>query len=248
MLGFIALLTILIGPAKAVQQPTIRFLVSEAWSLPNGEIVNTGGQLLLKSGIVKEWQEAIAEELGYKVKNVYLPKNRMGMSELGSSYDVFCLVAPEWLGDFSKTMDWLPPYDTIEERLVGPIGTNKIVNIKQLENKRIGTVLGYIYPKLEAFFKNKNIKRDDATDEVGVLQKQLLGRVDYSVMRVMDFQYAKVSRPELKNLEISNWVVSITPIQCARSRSSHIPFKILAKAQERLLKAGKYSSIVKRYL
>lgn len=216
--------------------------------MPYGEIQKQGGRALLSQGIIKDWQEALAGELGYQVKTVALPKNRIVKLDYNQFYDLQCFIAPEWLGDSAKNLNWPPAFDHIEERLVGPKGTNLITSGQQLSGKQIGTVLGYFYPKLAPYFNKTPGMRDDASTEELLLKKQLAGRVDYSVMRVIDLRYLQTINPETKSLELSSWVITDTSVYCAHSRSSPISFDSIVKAQDRLLKQGRYQQILKKYL
>jgi polar amino acid transport system substrate-binding protein len=235
--------------SMASATPPLRFLVSEAWAMPFGEIRRSGGHTELVQGIMKEWQDQLAAALGRRAVIVFASRRREEGVVRDQGTDLRCLMSPEWIPTEDQSRyDWPESFLRIEQRLVGPAERQRIHSVEQLKGSIIGTVGGYLYPLLDEWFARGWMRRDDAPTEPTALAKQLSGRVDYTVMREIDLRYQQRQRPEVATLAISPLVVSSTPVYCARERGSEVSLDDINRAQRELLKRGRLAEILKRYL
>ncbi|MTW05591.1 hypothetical protein GM668_26290 [Duganella ginsengisoli] len=217
-------------------------------SLPMGLIRNTAHGPELADGLIKDWQEALARELGRRPVHVVLPRKRQDWAVEGRKVDLRCFVSPDWLtADIAAEYDWPAPFMDVEERVIGPAGGLPVQSLHDLEGKTIGGVHGYSYRKLDPLFSSGKAKRDDAPGETALLLKQLAGRTDYSVMRTLDFHYLRRNDPRMAGLALSPFVVSRFPMYCARPKYSVVSLQELSAAQERLLQAGVLEKILQKY-
>ncbi|MBT9456042.1 MAG: ABC transporter substrate-binding protein [Burkholderiaceae bacterium] len=238
----------MLATSASAQEP-VRFLVSSAWSMPVGELRTQGGQQQLVAGIMKEWQEQLAAALQRPVALVIVPRKREAAVALAGAADLRCFMSPDWVrSEPADLYDWPPPIITIEERLVGHRSKPLIASSDELRDVRLGTVAGYHYPSLALALQRQNVRRDDAPTESAAFAKQLAGRVDYTVMRDIDFRYLKAVRREaVAHLMMSPLVVASTPVHCARIRAGSVPLPDLLAAQEKLIKQGVLGVIRARY-
>lgn len=238
------------APASLPTAPQpLRFLVSEAWAMPFGEIRrgNAGSELV--RGIMKEWQEQLAAALGREAQIVFASRKREETVVRDQGTDLRCLMSPEWIPpEDRERYDWPEPFMRIEQRLVGPQNRPRITSIDELKGHVVGTVGGYRYPLLDDWFARGLIRRDDAPSEPAAVAKQISGRVDYTVMREIDLRYLHKIRPEAAALVASPLVVSSTPVYCARARGATITVETLNRVQRELLQRGLLATIIKRHM
>lgn len=235
--------------AAEAQAASVRYLVLDARSMPFSQFTKApDGQLELGSGIMKDWQDALAAEMGRAPVNLYYSRMRQDQAVAAGEVDLRCFVSPNWMSkELQASYDWPPPYMWIEERIVGPSNKPPIKTPQDLYGKTLGMVFGYFYPILKPLFEKGLIKQDNAPNEMAVLQKQLAGRTDYMATRTLDFYYQRKQNPAMHKLVLSPLVISYTALHCARPKNSTLPFKTLVEAQERLLKAGVMNKILARY-
>jgi len=235
--------------AVAGAQEAVRFLVVDGRSLPMGLVRNTPHGPELADGLIKDWQDALARELGRRPVHLVLPRKRQDWAVEGHKVDLRCFVSPEWLTpDTIAEYDWPAPFMEVEERVVGPADKPPAQSMRDLEGKTIGGVHGYTYRKLDALFASGKARREDAPGETALLLKQLAGRTDYSMMRTLDFQYLRRNDARMAALALSPLVVSRFAMYCARTRYSVVSLQELSSAQERLLQAGALDRILQKYL
>lgn len=242
-----ALVACICGTATYAQDP-VRFLVVDGRSLPMGLMRNTPHGPELVDGLIKDWQDALAQELGRRPVHLVLPRKRQDWAVEGHKVDLRCFVSPEWLTqDIIAEYDWPAPFMEVEERVIGPASAPPAQSLRDLEGKTIGGVHGYTYRKLDALFASGKAKREDAPGENALLLKQLAGRTDYSMMRTLDFHYLRRSDARMAALAISPFVVSRFPMYCARTKYSAVTLQELSAAQERLLQSGALEKILQKY-
>lgn len=228
----------------------VRFLVSEAWAMPFGDFPVVEGRRILAGGIMKAWQDDLAQALGRLPEVAVTSRNRQDNLVSEGSVDLRCFTSPEWIKPESRALyDWPAPFLIIEERLVGLRDKPRVAVASELRGLRIGTVLGYHYPSLEQAFATQQAKRDDAPNEALALAKQLAGRVDYTVMREIDLRHAKKSQGgATHDLVASPYVVNLTPVHCAVVKTGRVSLQEFARAQDQLLKRGRLKAIMGHHL
>ncbi|WP_169333573.1 substrate-binding periplasmic protein [Leeia oryzae] len=245
MLGSLSLL--LCEPAQAA--PSVRFLVLEGREMPFALIMTApDGTPALVDGIIKDWQAALAGALGRTPVNVFYPRKRQELAISKGLADLRCFISPDWLPAALKSgYDWPQPIIRIEERLVSKQADAHIQTVDALKGKTIGTVLGYQFVLLDPLFASGTIRRDDSPSETGVIQKLILGRTDYAVIRTIDFDFLHKTDAQLSDLALSPLVISTLDLYCARPKNSHVSLAALNQAQQQLFKASTMEKILARY-
>lgn len=230
--------------SQAGAQPPLRFLVVEGHAMPLGE----SQRGVLGDGIIREWQDALAAQLGRAPVNLVLPRKRQDQAVAQRKVDLRCFVSPEWLPkEAIPEYDWPAPFLAVEERIVGAAGAAPVRSLDELHGKTIGTVHGYQYRSLAPLFEARRARRDDAPSEEALLLKQLAGRTDVSVMRALDFAYLQQRDARLSRLALSPLQVSRFSMYCARTKYGSVTLEELSAAQEKLLQAGVMERILQKY-
>ena len=242
--AFCLLLLFAGGAGHADGMPPLRFLVVDGHALPLGE----SPRGVLGQGIIREWQDALAAQLGRSPVNLVLPRKRQDQAVAQHKVDLRCFVSPEWLpAGAIADYDWPAPFLAVEERIVAAAGAAPLQTLDDLDGKTIGTVHGYQYRTLLPLFEAKRARRDDAPSEAALLLKQLAGRTDVSVMRALDFAYLQRRDARLSRLALSPLVVSRFSMYCARTKYSSVTLEELSAAQEKLRQAGVMEKILQKY-
>lgn len=231
--------------------PPLRFLVVDGHGMPLAQArAASGGQrgAALGPGIIKEWQDALAAELGARRSAWSCRASGRTRPWPGARWICAASSARSWpSADAAADYDWPPPFMDVEERVVGNAGAAPVHTMADLDGKRIGTVHGYQYRKLAPLSDAGRARRDDAPSGAALLAKQLAGRTDVSVMRTLDFHYLQRRDPRLARLALAPLVISRFSLYCARTRYSSVTLDQLQLAQQRLLQAGIPDKILQSY-
>lgn len=220
----------------------LRFTVSTSWGMPYGEFENEH----MTGGLVYDLAHAISEKHKLTPEFILLPRNRVDDGAKNHEYDVRCYVTPEWIKDQS-IYSWGEPLFEISDVVVGSLNIQKINTLADLKGKRIGTVLGYIYPSLEKQFNDGSVEREDAENQKSVLQKLARGRTGYAITNSFAFEYFLKSSKE-KN-QFANWQMKISSSKfyCAILKSDTINAKGLINTIRKLKKDGTLERILNKY-
>jgi ABC-type amino acid transport substrate-binding protein len=130
------------------------------------------------------------------------------------------------------------------EMLVGYGNAPHLRSLKDLKDKRVGTVAGYRYPRVEQVL-GKRFNRVDAPSMEHNLQSVMKGAVPYTIISEATLAYLKRSdaslplRPEL--------VFAAFKTQCAVSRNSRVPLAEVSQALDAMSKDGSIDQILARY-
>jgi polar amino acid transport system substrate-binding protein len=238
-----------LGCASGVAQTSVRFLTLDDRTMPFGEIRRDAhDRPILVAGIIKDWQDALAGELGRSPVTVLLPRLRQESAVAQKQADLRCFVSPAWLtSEQIGRYDWPAPFLEVEERIIGARNGPGATTFDDLHGRTIGTVLGYSYRSLEPLFANGQVKRDIAPSETTALLKQLAGRTDFLVMRTLDFYFLRKRDVRMERLEITSVVINRYALHCARPKDSPVSLHELIAAQDRLLETGAMKSILAKY-
>ena len=195
----------------------------------------------LAGGIVKDMGDALAQRLGRRAS--YFGSGTAGVKAALSSgrADVMCHVLPAWIdGDYL----WTAPMFPDAEMVVGYGDAPHLRSLKDLKDKRVGTVAGYRYPRVEQVL-GKRFARVDAPSMEHNLQSVMKGAVPYTIISEATLAYLKRSdaglplRPEL--------VFAAFKTQCAVSRNSRVPLAEISQALDAMRKDGSIDQILARY-
>ncbi len=150
-------------------------------------------------GIMFEVLQVISEKHGYSVRPKEIPKNRVTMQIKSGQLDAGA-IAKEWVvtpDDYEFTDVIIEVRDVLFSLKGNPI---KFGSLEDLFGKKLGTHLGYHYPILAPYFKNKSIKRVDSLTERTMLEMTLHRRTDASVINELVGRWIIKSNPNWRNV------------------------------------------------
>jgi polar amino acid transport system substrate-binding protein len=210
--------------------------------------LSSGFPLKPGAAIEPEFEHALAKELGRKAAHVDLPRKRMEFSNTQTQVDLVCFIQPTWFGESAQFYEWTKtPLMNIDYILIGDKATLLVKEFKDIKGKRLGTIMGYRYQTLQQHFDTGFALREDAPTLESSLEKQLLKRSDYTVIRSLVFHYLKKTNPKYSNLIASPLLISNEPVFCGRMKTSKLAQKDLEAAIESLKKRGELKKILAKY-
>ena len=228
-------LFVLTLPARAAD---LLVLVDTGTDMPMARFNH--GRLL--EGIHKDFGEALAAELGRKVRFVTLPRKRIEKALATGEGDLLCSYVPEWL---SGSYSWSEPFLPITEVLVTPANLPRPASLEDVAGQRLGTVLGYYHPELEAAL-GKGFVREDGPNALINLQKLAAGRVQHAVTDLALIEYFRktgvLTQALHPPLPVKHYMG-----QCALSPKGQVTLGEVNAAIAVLLREGSIAAIAAKY-
>lgn len=117
---------------------------------------------------------------------------------------------------------------------------------EQLLNERLGTVLGFTYPRLEPLFASNQIQREDARTQEQVLLKLSARRYRYAISNELSLHwFNRHQPPDRKLYNLSE--VTADPIACIVRDAPDVPTMALLRAMVQMKQAGEFDALLARY-
>lgn len=237
-----ALLFAISEKLMAASSQVLRFSVSTSWGMPFGQFENEE----ITGGLIYDLALAISDKNKLRAQFVLLPRNRIDAGAQNNEFDIRCYVAPEWVTDKNSYL-WSDPLFEISDIVVGHINIPPIKKLADLNGKKIGTVLGYIYPALEKGIKSGSIEREDAENQKAVLQKLAHARTNYAISNSLSYVY--FFKTSENRVQLAKWKkkISSTNFHCAVLKKSHLKTRELITSIRELKKNGSIERILSKY-
>ncbi|HZX27254.1 MAG TPA: transporter substrate-binding domain-containing protein [Telluria sp.] len=233
---FLCALALCCGAVRAAEPLTV--LVDNGTEMPLARMEH--GRLT--GGIHYDLGMAIAGVLGREARFVVLPRKRVEAALADGEADVMCMYVPEWL---PGPLDWTRPFMPFAEVVVTDRRAPRPASLKALAGQRIGTVLGYRHPEIEAVL-GKDFNREDGPSAEANLQKMMAGRLQHVIASSIYISYrTHFGDPKLSIHE--PLIVKSMRLQCAISRKGHVKADDVSRATARLVRDGEIDRILKRY-
>lgn len=194
-------------------------------------------------GLVAEYAAALAQAMGRTATFSIITRYRLDSYLLKGQVDMMCYTSKVWASnqdqmDFSKTLF------SKREIILGPETMPK--KVSDLKGKTIGTMLQYVYPKLDPLFQSKQLVREDSLSEEANLKKLLNGRIDYIVTDEIFVDYFKLKHPKIDRNR-QRLFMQEYPISCAVSRKGRVKEKEVNAAVDKIKSDGTLQTIFKKY-
>lgn len=201
----------------------------------------------LVGGVIHDIGNALGKRLQVPAVFVNVPRARYEEQLLSGAIDLVCITHPDWVRQ-PAALAWSPPLFSESDIIVQPAGTLPWASPEQLAGKRLGTILGFRYPALEAMFTAEKIRRDDASSLDSNLQRLQLGRVDAVVDANIPVYYWLIRNNQLGTLPVAGFTVSRHDVHCAISRQASVGHQRVVSVFTQLVADGTLNAIVSRYL
>ncbi|WP_427196546.1 substrate-binding periplasmic protein [Pseudomonas aeruginosa] len=229
-------------PATAVETDAtpLRFSVMESWSMPLVRLQR--GQPI--DGIVYDITRSLARQVGRKALYHPYPRGRIEQAMNAGEIDVRCYISPAWLSHDFPGYRWSVALLVQRDILVAREGFAPIP--EALPAQRIGTVLGYSYPHLQALFDIGRLRRDDARTQDLVLEKLRAGRYRYAVSHQLSLHWSNRQAPGQPPLQEAAQLEE-TAVSCMVRDSAEVPVEAILKTFEEMKRSGEIEEILQRY-
>lgn len=158
------------------------FGVSTGSAMPMTDFTN--GELT--GGLLKDFGDALARQLHYQARYVGLPRKRVEAALAGRQVDLLCDLRPEWLDE--RGWLWSDTVFSNEQIVVNRRDTAPLKALPALAGERVGTILGYRYPRMDKVL-GTSFERDDAASDDINLSKLLSRRFRYLITNSLYFDY-----------------------------------------------------------
>lgn len=190
--------------------------------------------------------QAIAKELGMVPVFSAVPRKRVEEMLMVGREHVVCYADPKWL-EHSDQYQWSKGFLSNTNILVTQAGMPPLKNLKDIAPGRTGTVLGYVYPELQALFDNGNLQREDAPNDESNFRKLLAGRMSYLVTHQLYLDDALRREPEARSRIGSVLKIREFETRCALSKLAPISLAQFDTAMDRLKQRGVFTKIISAY-
>lgn len=223
-------------PAKPVLKTAIGENMSPPWYMENKD--GTAG------GITADYLRALAKQMNRKMEILVLPKFRIQEYYLKGKIDLNCYTSPEWSQITSEDIVWSVPL--FKARNVIATNSNPLTSLEQLTGQRVGTVLKYNYPALQAGFQSKKFIRDDSPNEESNLQKLESLRFKYALVDSIHLAfYLKHNRKS--NIRIKGLTTEQVPVRCWLRKKAPLDIAVLNQAIKEIKENGDLERIFMKY-
>lgn len=223
----------------AAERP-IRFSINESWGMPLVRIEQ--GRAV--EGILVDLQQRMAAKLGRTAEFLIIPRLRVQQALDSGEVDVRCYVSPNWVNGYHSHHIWSLPFMTQRDLLLGT--ASEKLEVEELHNERLGTVLGFSYPRLEPLFASGQIQRDDARTQDQVLLKLSAQRYQYAISNELSLRWFNRQQPPEQKLHALS-EVSADPMSCIIRDAADVPATALLRAMVQMKEDGEFDALLARY-
>ncbi|MBC9251545.1 amino acid ABC transporter substrate-binding protein [Pseudomonas alcaligenes] len=233
-------LLLLCAAALAEERP-LRFSVTESWAMPMMQIEH--GQAT--AGILYDLQMRLAEKVGRRAELMVMPRLRVQQMLVRGEIDVRCYVNPAWLSESHYQYIWSVPF-MIQPDVLVRRANDQPVPVEQAQGALVGTVLGFIYPKLEPLFASGHLRRDDARTQALALEKLEANRYRYAVSNDLALQWYNRRQPPARQLQEAG-ELSADLVACIVRDAPDVPTMQLLRALVQMSNDGEFTAILAKY-
>lgn len=235
-----ALLLLALSHPACAEERALRFSINDSWAMPMVHIEN--GQAV--AGILVDLQQRLAAKVGRKAELLVMPRLRVQHALDVGEIDVRCYVSPNWDNSGHYRYIWSLPFMSQRDVLVGTHAAN--LQAEQLQGERLGTVLGFAYPRLEPLFASGQLQREDARTQDLALLKLSAHRYRYAISNELSLHWFNRQQPTGQKLHILSEIAS-DPIACIIRDAPDVPTAALLRAMVQMKQAGEFDELLARY-
>jgi polar amino acid transport system substrate-binding protein len=235
-----ALLLLTLSGASFATERALRFSINDSWAMPMVRIED--GKAV--EGILLDLQLRMAAKVGRQAELIVMPRLRVQEALDTGEIDVRCYVSPNWVNSGHYRYIWSLPFMTQRDVLVGR--TPGLVQPEAIERQRLGTVLGFTYPRLQPLFDSHQLLREDARTQHQVLLKLEAARYSYAISNELSLHWFNRDRPAHQRLHVLGEIAA-DPIACIVRDAPGVPTMALLRAMVQMKQDGEFEAILARY-
>jgi polar amino acid transport system substrate-binding protein len=198
----------------------------------------------LSGGLLKDFGDALAHEMKMTPRYLPVPRKRVESVVDSGQADLVCDLRPEWVDN--KRWKWSVTVFTNHMIVANRFGTPPLQQLDELADRRIGTILGYRYPELEAVLGARFV-RDEALNDNINLDKLLRKRFDYVMTNALFYDFQRKTHAERRDLGKTAFRVTAFDTYCGAAPSAKFDLVHVNRAIVALRKRGELQAIMDRY-
>jgi ABC-type amino acid transport substrate-binding protein len=162
-------------------------------------------------GFMPDIYQLLANELDVQLQLVQMPRKRLADFLLTGQADIYCRASPEWYPD--PGLKWSPPLLVFQDLIITRRNYLNMEDFTERSKGKIGATLGYVYPKLQPLFNQKQLLRVDSVTPATNAIRLLRGELDTVVLSDTEASYM-LRLADFKTLPLTSY-----PIHCMYGRS-----------------------------
>ena len=221
----------------------ITYGMNDSNSPPFLQIDHTAETPIIQSGLFFDLGLEVGKKLKRPIRFMLSPRKRLDSGLADGEIELVCYNTEAWAGNYAKAYNWSIPIFKQSNLVVGLIKNMQNVRLKSLKDlngKTLGTALGFVYPALIPYFKNSNIKREDALSGLANIEKLQSERVQYIILNNLEFNYY---RKKYASLQAAPFEIDPINVKCASSKKSNLKISDINVAVLELKKAGRLQKV-----
>jgi polar amino acid transport system substrate-binding protein len=199
---------------------------------------------VLVGGLLKDFGDVLAHELKMTPRYLPMPRKRVEGAVDSGQADLVCDLRPEWVD--ARRWQWSVTVFTNHMIVAGLEGKPAIRRTGELADRRIGTILGYRYPELEAAL-GKHFLRDEAANDNVNLDKLLHERFDYVITNALFFDFQRKTHAYRWRLGKQSFSITEFDTYCGAAAGARYDMPHINQAIVALRKRGELQAIMDRY-
>ncbi len=242
---FRALLALfLLAAADASAGAPLRVAVSELNGPP---FVLYDAQRQFVGGLARDMVDALATTLGRQPVYLNTPRGRIEPALRSGELDAACFLAPDWVAE-PAALQWSPVLLRIRQVIVSNERVGPVMSADDLRGRRIGTLLNYRYPELQALFDSGAATRVDAPSVGANLVKLRSLRIDAVLDVDLAVRYAIATAGWADELHVSPLWTDDNPVHCAFSAAFATEHPDWRDALQRMVDDGRIDRWIANYV
>jgi len=220
-----------------------------AYSASHSEPYSFTDKGQITAGIIKDLMDALAEQLGTKAEYLLLPRKRIPQYLLQGKADIKVIANPAWEPQPDKFL-WSAPLFTETQILVLPNNPtlSSEVRLDNLPGDRIGTILGYSYPILEAYFREGSLQRIDSRELELSFKMLMAGRLDALVSSEILVRHHLKTQGASRDYRLVTGLLPSYEIRLMISQNTRFSLVDINRASQHLKDSGKVRGTLNTYL
>lgn len=226
----------------AAAAETLRVGVGDGQALPLAHFEN--GRPV--RGILVDLALALGREAGLDVAFVVVPRKREEPFEKSGAIDVMCFLNPAWRR-VPADYHWGAPVFHVGDVIIGHAGMAKPHGLDALPHGAlVSTVLGYVYPGLDARFADGRLKREDTPDQWKVMLKVNAAHTLYGTSNDLSLDWFRRENPAHK---LASWRIRFDApaYHCAVPKAGRVVATRIHDALARMARSGEIERIRTRW-
>lgn len=201
----------------------------------------------VKSGVLKDIAEEIADQLNMQAVFINLPVQRIEQQLSTGEIDIDCITQPAWKKQ-ADDFHWSPViFQGADRFLVNSSQKHELKAFEDLKGKTLGVYNGYIYaPSISEMIQNGTVQVVKVAGIDHGVKLLSLNRIDALIDFDVLLEY-KIASGYQDSFALADLIAERYDLFCAYSKKMKVEASQVDSVIETMVKTGKIKSILKQY-